>query len=661
MASAQLAVLQDSHKSGTRLAQVSSRMHTVARLWLTTARSLLLLVAVSVVSSNAQARVEALLDRNEIYVNETVTLVIESSVPHGPSPDVGPLRQVFNVETGNTNSRTKVVNGAQFSLTRWTYLLTPKETGIFTIPAIVVRGEITVPITLKVTDVPEDVLRETATHARTELEIIGGDHEPYVQQQLILSLRLLYDETVTSGESTEPVVPNAVIEKFRGEQNYTAERDGRQYRVYEQRFVISAESSGELVIPPITFSGTMASVEPARPKVESSFEERIRRMLRGTPLEDDPFFMEDNFRVDRRNTGRPFSVVSNEIRLNVRPRPAEAGASPWLPARELVIVDSWETDPPQMQAGQPVQRRLLLKAKGLVASQIPDLEIVEPDNARMYMEPPFVETPTDSQSINGQREHIITYIPDRAGELIIPEVRVDWWNTDEDAAQTAMLEARTFDVMAGAATTLTDGDEPVSDEAQIPAQSETVALDASDSGAASDAMTQISDATDTNATGRWYGRLVSVPLLLTLITVAAAVLLWLSIVRRRGDSTQFSSDEQTGDSLSHRLRALQLAQNASNAPAAGHALLRLAQMRWPQSPPRNLGALVDRLNSEGIDSDAVLDLERHLFSNDDDDWRPAALRQYLNPRIWIAETPARRGRRPEGLAPLYPKRVVSAK
>jgi len=612
----------------------------------------------------AEARVEALLDRSEVYLNETATLVIESTVPQGPSPDLVALRKDFEVIVGNTSTRTKLINGAQFSLTRWSYQLKPKALGEFTIPAIVVRGEITVPKSLK----PDDVIRENAEHALVEMEILGGDLEPYVQQQLILSLRLLYDETVTSGESTDPVVEQAVIEPFRGEQTYTTERDGRQFHVYEQRFVLSAEASGELIIPPVTFSGTRASPQREQRQIDSTFEERIRRMLRGTPLENDPFFMEENYSIDRGNSGIPFSLDSNELRLKVRPRPPQLNSTNWLPAHDLIIEDSWVTNPPSAQVGQPVKRTLLIRAKGLMASQIPELDIQKPAAARIYLEPPFSDTPTDSRSINGQREHIITYIPDVAGELTIPEIAVDWWNVVDDTPQVARVEAVTLDVLPAFATGAEDTVQQTQ-ETSTTEESVIVEEEASEIASASDASSDTSgtvrnasvDSDEQDSGFRFSvpdSRLIASTLVV--LAILAATLIWITLVVRRSRGGAASAGQKSSSAaFEQSLHALQRATTEGDARAASRCLLKLAESRWRKTPPRNLAALVRNLDREQIDSKPVADLERHLFSAQGNDWNARALRPFLNRQIWVPVTQTGTSEATE-FAPLYPRKIVTA-
>jgi|GEM_PF-2480200 len=618
-------------------------------------------------SSVSNARVEALLDRSEVFINETATLVIESTVPQGPSPDLVVLRDDFDVTVGNTSTRTKLINGEQFSLTRWSYQLKPKKLGEFTIPAIVVRGEITVPKKLKVSPVPDDIVRANAEHAMVEMEVLGGDLEPYVQQQLILSLRLFYDDTVTSGESTDPVVEDAVIEAFRGEQTYTIERDGRQFHVYEQRFVISAEASGELTIPPVTFSGTRASGQKDRREIESSFEERVRRMLRGTPLENDPFFIEENYSIDRSSSGIPFAIPSNELRLNIRPRPEQFKSANWLPAQNLIIEDSWAANPPSAQVGQPIKRTLLVRAKGLMASQIPELDIQKPDAARMYMEPPFSDTPTDSRSINGQREHTITYIPDAAGRLVIPEVVVDWWNVLDDTEQVARVDAVTLDVLPAVASDSQAPDQQTLAQSALNTlndleeeSSESVSPPDTDSSLAE---TVADNADELVAPGIGFqfpvlnGRMITKVLILS--AILAALVVWIRLlVRSRQEPVTARATKNASVRFEQNLHGLQRAIEGRDAPAASRCLLQLAEARWRHKPPKNLASLRRLLDRENFDSTPVVELERFLFSADGNDWNAGALRSFLNRQIWVSKKKVVQLETTD-LKPLYPRKIVA--
>src|SRR5690606_14450409 len=94
-------------------------------------------------------------------------------------------------------------------------------------------------------------------------------------------------------------------------------------------------------------------------------------------------------------SGRLLQVRSPSIRLQVRPVPDSfpAGA-PWLPARNLKLVQSWQPDPGiDLLSGEPLTRTLSLSAEGLNASQLPALQSLtsEPGQApplRQYADQP---------------------------------------------------------------------------------------------------------------------------------------------------------------------------------------------------------------------------------------------------------------------------------
>ena len=634
-----------------------------------------LVLALTLFPAASFGNAEALVEREDIYANETIRLVIESTVPSGGDPDVSVLTREFNVTAGNTSTRTKIINGTQFSLTRWSYLLSPKKTGELTIPAILVRGELTVPIFIQVSDLPEEIKKQNAEHATIELSVVGDELEPYVQQQIILSVKMLYDDTVTSGEASPIDVENAVVERFRDEQNSTEERDGRLYHVFEQRFVLSAEVSGELTISPLVFSGTLSTSEGLNRKFESSFEERVRRMLEGTPLENDPFFMQENFNLDRGNTGRPFAVESNSLTLNVKPRPTSIESTHWLPAEKVELVDSWAEQLPDIRAGQPVQRSITIRTRGLVASQIPELSLETPTGARMYVEPRSARTPTDSRSINGEREHLITYIADAAGELVVPAVAIDWWDVKLDRAAIAELEAIDLNVLAAPSSVPGVTQDDTTSVTALGTDAES-APSTGDDGSAVVVNNDASSAPAGVESQGWVGqalrqlrvrigRWLSSATLWAIITIGVACICWLMLVRRadsgrRGDPRNKSSSIAPA-SVNQRLAALGRSLAERDPQGTCRALLELAKCRWPSAPPQNLAALGQRLRAEGGSGEAVLQLDRHLFSGDDSAWRSNELRQLLSASQWQPQQQRQR-QRPEttGLAPLYPTQSMSS-
>ena len=149
------------------------------------------------------------------------------------------------------------------------------------------------------------------------------------------------------------------------------------------------------------------------------------------------------------SSGRPFRVASNQTVLEVKP-PAVA-MDPWLPLRSLKILED-SAAPQQPQVGEPMIRKITLSSVGTVGSQLPDTEAQEDhDNFKVYADRPDIKTDIDKDTgvISSQRTESYSMVPQRAGRLVLPAIRVSWWDTVNNRASTAILPARTIKVQPG--------------------------------------------------------------------------------------------------------------------------------------------------------------------------------------------------------------------
>jgi hypothetical protein len=99
------------------------------------------------------------------------------------------------------------------------------------------------------------------------------------------------------------------------------------------------------------------------------------------------------------------------------------------------------------------------------------------------------------------------------------------------------------------------------------------------------------------------------------------------------------------------LRALRQACENNDATAAARALLDWAAARWPENPPRNLGAVASRLeNDAGAE---VRRLDQSLYAPGGVVWDGAALGNAF--RATAVKQPVKPKAAAGGLAPLYPE------
>ena len=360
---------------------------------------------------------EASVDRSRLHENESLTLLLRApGLQLTGEPELAELYQDFEVLAQQVRTNIQIVNGENRSERLWEISLLPKRSGTLIIPAISLGDARSQPITLEVRPAPENTRASADIFLHSELD---QRDSIYVQQQLIYTLRLYYATSISDHGLTDLEPENVLMLQLGNRKDFEAFIDGRRYNVAEWQFALYPQRSGELVIPPQTFSG------------------RVR--------------MQNRYSLGGLKHIR---IQSPGHRIQVKPVPDSfpAGAQ-WLPAKSLSLSQQWSGDFSQWQEGSPLTRTLTLQAEGLTAAQLPPLVLTPGDELRQYPEQPQQEdTPVNlnekGAGIRGEKRVSIALIPTRAGPLQLQEVRIPWWNTETDQLEYARLDPLALDIQA---------------------------------------------------------------------------------------------------------------------------------------------------------------------------------------------------------------------
>jgi hypothetical protein len=546
-------------------------------------------LASALAQAQAQVAPVASLDRQQIRLGETVTLQVVGEGQNLPSPDFDPLAVDFELLGRSTSSQFSILGGQTVARTTWTIELEPRRAGILRIPPIPVGTRATAPLALTVTEAPASADGE-AEDVFLELDIEPRD--PYVQQPVQLVMRLYYAVGLTEGNLREPEVEDATLTRLGQDRNYAAERHGRRYQVVERVFSLRSEFSGELRIAPAQFQGR-------------ALRQGSRRSL-----------MDPGVRVAARTP--PQSLI-------VRPRPAAARGN-WLPARSLHIEDELGPDPSSARVGEPLTRSVRVLVEGLTLDQLPELVHPELSGAQLYADRPVGHGRETGGWPSAEREFRFAIVPSEAGELVLPEMRVAWWDVLTDQPREAVLPMRTVTVSAAATTTAATAPE------------EDGALAVADSGAPSSTLPGVWPWISLGLGGLW------------LATLGGWWWTW------RGSRTESSSPAVIRDADPGASReAFRHAVQRADTGAALSALLAWSRAEDPAL--RHLGELRRRLADDG-QRRALDTLEKGRYGPHGDlsetDWRQLASAFADGPDLGTAAMP---GARTDGvLPPLWPQR-----
>lgn len=625
------------------------------------------LAALLLWSGALSAEVSARFDRSTVPDGDTVNLIIETDGLQGGQPDLSALDAEFDVLGTSTGSRIQIVNGRQSAMRTWKVQLAPRRAGTIEVPPMPVGDQRTPALRLTVTEVPREPAGVPGDDLFLEVDV-GGDGGPvFVQQQVPLTVRLYSALPLRGGELSSPRPDGGVLERLGEDVQYSTRRNGRRYQVIERRFSLSPERSGELRIPPVSFSGDLRSADGG-----PFGDDRLAHLFR------DPLFERFSSGFER---GEPVRTRSRALTLAVEPQPDAFDGRWWLPARELAIDDSWERDPPALARGEPATRTLTVTATGLAGSQIPEIAVPAPDSVRVYADDVEAETRTDGEKLFGVSRQQVTVMPTAGGSVSFPEIRVRWWDVQADREREAVVPARRLQVAGSAGgaapAAAPDGAGAV---AKGRARAPAARAGADDGGGAAPADTPIPNRlAETRRPVGW--------LLLAAAVVGGLALLWrlrhrllrlrlpdarrLPAPRRRAAAapvpgvaggagrTRAPSVRSVGGSA--QASALRAAAANGDARGVAQALLGLARRHWGATAPASLGGIAARLAADGTAAgeqaaSAVRGLEASLYGPRAGAWDGSGFAELVLPGVTgrAAETGAEVSDEP--LAPLYPQR-----
>ena len=531
--------------------------------------------------SSGAADIRAQVDRNPVAVNESFQLNFVASGSVDEDPDFAPLETYFDILSRNQSSQIQVINGRMQRSQQWHLTLMAREPGQYSIPAIAFGDDRSNILPLSVNPEPAPASGDTAGPIMLETEL--QPEQAYVQSQVIYTVRLLRSVTLRSGELSAPTVSGveAVIEKLGEDRSFETTREGVRYAVVERSYAIFPQQSGEMILAPTVFQGQYLQGN------RFSFNEALRNKR----------------------------VKSPAYTVSVLPVPANA-SRPWLPAKELRLVEEWPQDPPAFRVGEPLTRTITLMAAGVTAAQLPPLAAPPPQGLKQYPDQPKLQDQTQTDGIIGVRQEKIAIMPTHGGSFTLPAVEIPWWNTRTGQPEVTRIPARRIEVAAAT--------QPMP------------APPASPMAAAAPVAT--AQNTPPSPTGAWPW----ISLVLALGWVATALLWW-----RHPRTTQ---PRQRHRPVTPDLRAVKRACRQQDANACKTALLDWAQGQWPQRPPTSLGALAARV--DGDFATAIGELNQLLYGAAKGDWDASALLRATTQ--WRRTQASAADRNSDSIAPLYP-------
>lgn len=343
-------------------------------------------------------------DQQQVQMGDIITLVVETDFATQSEPNFNQMQDQFDVLGTQRSNQIQIINGNYQSFSRWILHISPKQIGELVVPPLEIDGIISQPLIINVSEAQHS---SPNSKGSSFLESSLNLDEVYVQQQVLFTLRFYHQGRFIDGNIRPPVFEEALSEPLQNQFHYQTQINGERYDVYQWIWAFFPQKSGELTIAPQAFYGRI------------QYQGRLKQVKDQT----------------------------QPLQLTVKPKPEIYPAqSTWLPAESLTLTEAWQINQP-IRVGDAITRTIQLDAQGLLHSQLPDLQLPNQAGFQRYPEPAKQENQVTSTGIHSQKTVEVAIVPTEAGTLTLPEITLNWWNTDTNRLQTARLPAKTLTVL----------------------------------------------------------------------------------------------------------------------------------------------------------------------------------------------------------------------
>ncbi|MGR8998854.1 MAG: BatD family protein [Gammaproteobacteria bacterium] len=383
---------------------------------------LLLLMLFCVPQSLFAADITVSVDRNPVSLDESFQIIFTANESPDDDPDFSSLDQDFSILSQSNSSSSSWINGKSSKTIQWTLNVMAKKAGRLVIPPVKFGSDFSPSSTILVAQNSEN--KAVNNNEDLFIEVEAAPENPYIQSQVIYTLRLFTKVDIAQARLNEPELADAVIERLGEDSNYTTQVNGVNYSVTERKYAIFPQKSGQFTIKPLVLTAELVAIN--RPSFNSFFNSQITKTKR---------------------------VESKAVTLDVKPVPASFKEKHWLPAEQLILKQEWSGDIQQMKAGEPLTRTLTLLAKGTTVGQLPELNTTRiNDQLKTYPDQPVLKEQKNADGLVAFREEKIALIPSTAGTYTLPAIEIPWFNTLSKKIEVAKIPETKITAIAAAGT-----------------------------------------------------------------------------------------------------------------------------------------------------------------------------------------------------------------
>lgn len=387
--------------------------------------------------ARADVSVALKLDRSDATLEDSVSAVITvSGTRKSEGPPVLKGVDAFDITPGGTSTRMEIINGQVNSGIDYAYTLQPKRVGTFVIgPAEVIVDGKTLRSNSRTLTVSEPRRDPGRDRGSIFLEAVLSKGEAFVEEQVIYTLKLHTQRSVSDISLELPSEPRLAFRQLGEPSKYDGAYDGQAYHTLEVRYAVVPNAAGPCDIAPARMR--LIVHEPRRRSPRNPF--------------DDPLFS--------LSPGKPKVIASNPASLDVLPLPME-GRPPGFAGLVGDFRMTASLAPGQIRVGESATLTVEISGRGNI-KRIPDPGLTAPERTKVYADQPVLNETADRDGFGGSKTLKWAIVPEAPGEYAIPSLTVSYFDPASRAFRTAGTSGLSLSVLPGAGKEVQASSAPV--------------------------------------------------------------------------------------------------------------------------------------------------------------------------------------------------------
>jgi len=363
----------------------------------------------------AATQATASVSTNNVFLGDIFMLTVEvNDTGSDYQIDTSALKDKFTVFLPSKSQKRSYINGDYQGQTSWQVRLQANKLGTFIIPALTIGNVKTQPITIQVKEPGKQ--QRSAQGDSIFIENTVNESKIYLGQQVILETKIYVSENITNAGVQPPQLNNAEIEEVDPKPQSQIIRNGIRYQVFAYQYKIT---------PSVAEAATIRS-----PLLTGQTSRRVNQW-------------------QGQSAYRSVNVRGNDIPLTVKAVPANFKGD-WLVSSDVRLIENNDLHNKTYFVGDPITRSISLQVASIAVDKMPEIKLNYESSLRYYPDKDDLKQGEINGKLYTQRTITHAIIANKSGQLVLPEIRIPWWNSVTDKQEEAVLPAQTLTIKAAA-------------------------------------------------------------------------------------------------------------------------------------------------------------------------------------------------------------------